>query len=438
MTLLPYDAVAFDLDGTLFDSEEGIFASVRYAMEKIGLPIPPEVDLHELIGPPLLDSFEHLMGVPASRLDEVMRYYHEHFNTRGMYLYRVYPHVRNMLRTLRENGVWVAMATSKPAYIAHNILRAYHMEGLFDCVSGENPGADKMGKPELVRRALPERFARRAMVGDRRYDMDGAAANGIDGIGACYGYGSEEELLSSGAARCVYSTEELSAFLCGDARPARGFFLSVEGPDGSGKSTQVEMLYQNLLKYGFDVRRSREPGGTPISEKIRAIILDRENAEMCDTCEALLYAASRAQHVHQVIRPAVEAGQLVLCDRFADSSVAYQGGARGLGVEKVRQINAPAVAEMTPDATVYLKIDAKTALARRYSASVPDRLEAESVSFHEGVQRGYEALLAAEPERFLVVDAARSPEEVAEDVLAKVLDRAAPNPPEEENLCSGL
>ena len=92
---------------------------------------------------------------------------------------------------------------------------------------------------------------------------------------------------------------------------------------------------------------------------------------------------------------------------------------------------------MTPDATIYLKIDAKTALARRYSASVPDRLEAESVSFHEGVQRGYEALLAAEPERFLVVDAARSPEEVAEDVLAKVLDRAAPNPPEEENLCSG-
>ena len=152
-------------------------------------------------------------------------------------------------------------------------------------------------------------------------------------------------------------------------------------------------MEKNLRKFGFSVVRTREPGGCPISEEIRHLLLNPENMEMSDTCEALLYAASRAQHVHQVIRPAVERGELVLCDRFVDSSVAYQGGGRELGVDTIQQINEPAVDGMMPDATVYLDIDHREALMRRLNASEPDRLELQDVEFHERVEKAYEKLI---------------------------------------------
>jgi len=200
----------------------------------------------------------------------------------------------------------------------------------------------------------------------------------------------------------------------------------VEGPDGSGKTTQVDLLEKNLRKFGFSVVRTREPGGCPISEEIRHLLLNPENMEMSDTCEALLYAASRAQHVHQVIRPAVENGEVVLCDRFVDSSVAYQGGGRELGVDTIQQINEPAVAGMMPDATVYLDIDHREALMRRLNASEPDRLELQDIEFHERVEKAYERLIKENKKRFLVVDASRDIESIARDAFDKVLERLLP------------
>ena len=185
----------------------------------------------------------------------------------------------------------------------------------------------------------------------------------------------------------------------------------------------MDLLEDRLLRYGFDVRRTREPGGCAIAEKIRGLLLDTENAEMSDVTEAMLYAAARAQHVHQVIRPAVEAGQLVLCDRFVDSSVAYQGGGRELGVRKIQEINAPAVEGMMPDATVYLDIDHRTAFRRRSAATALDRLEMQEEAFHVRVEAAYRQMIREDAGRFLIVDAAETPQQVADAVWAKVYAR---------------
>ena len=424
--MLPYDAVLFDLDGTLFDAEEGILSSFRKALAALDCDPGESFPFREVIGPPLLDSFEKLLGLSHEQALEGVLVYKEDFDARGRHLYSVYPGIRRILLTLRSQGIYTAVATSKPESLTRKILKDYHMTGLFDAIVGEGDANAKAGKAALIARALPKNCRRAAMVGDRRFDMEGARANGITGIGAAYGYGTRQELFQAGASCCAGTTEELYGILCGEAKPVGGFFLSVEGPDGCGKTTQIEFLHRELVKLGYEVVRTREPGGCPISEKIREIILDRDNAEMCGTCEALLYAASRAQHVHQVIRPGVEAGKLVLCDRFVDSSVAYQGGARGLGIPLIQQINDPAVDGLMPHATLYLSVDASTALKRRYSASVPDRLEAEAESFHIRVQQAYEHLLATDPGRFLVVDASQPLEQVSRDARKAVLDRLCP------------
>jgi dTMP kinase len=184
-----------------------------------------------------------------------------------------------------------------------------------------------------------------------------------------------------------------------------------------------ERLADALDRWGYEVVRSREPGGTPIGEKIRAILLDRENTAMADETEALLYAASRAQHVREKIRPAVAEGKVVLCDRFLDSSVAYQGGGRELGIDKVLAINAPAVDGTLPDITVYLDIDHRKAMARRCAASEPDRLEMEAESFHARVEDGYHELIARDPGRFVAVNAEGTREEISEEIREKVLGR---------------
>jgi len=423
MRRFPYDAVVFDLDGTLCDAEEGIISSVRYAMERLHLPIPEDADLRLVVGPPLRDSFRYMLHVPAEQVERAMDLYRADFDTRGRFLYSVYGGIRTLLRMLRSAGVHTAVATSKPLKLAADILDDFGLTPLFDAVMGEVDGAAKLGKPELIRRALPEKYDRAAMVGDRKFDVAGAKAAGIDSIGVAYGCGTVEELQEAGATHIVLSTEELRSLLCPGAEMPRGFFLTVEGPDGSGKTTQVDRLEKNLRKFGFDVRRTREPGGCAISEAIRGIILDTRHMEMCDTCEALLYAAARAQHVHQVIRPAVENGELVLCDRFVDSSVAYQGGGRELGVETIQQINAPAVDGMLPDATLYLAIDHREALSRRLAASTPDRLEMQAVQFHGRVQQAYEKLISQDEERFLVVNAAQDRDSVEADAISAVIAR---------------
>ena len=423
----PYDAVVFDLDGTLFDAEEGIVSSVVKAMKELGLEIPQGAQLRQVVGPPLRYSFHDLLNVPSERLDEAADRYAHIFRSEGMHRYSVYPGIRTMLRVLKENGIYVALASSKPRDLCEHILRHYGLRHYFDRVIGETDSHAKLGKPEMIRRALPEHYWRAAMVGDRLYDMEGAKAAGVDGIGAVYGCGSVEELQNAGATLLVSDADELRELLCPGAAVPRGFFLSMEGLDGCGKTTQANLLEQSLRQLGFDLVRTREPGGCPISEKIRQIILDTENAEMCGTCEALLYAASRAQHVHQVIRPAVEAGKVVLSDRFVDSSVAYQGGGRAMGVDMIRQINEPAVDGMLPDATVYLAIDHTTAMNRRLSASRPDRLEMESGAFHGRVQAAYEELINRDRQRFIVVSGDQPVEEIARQVLRQVLKRLEPD-----------
>lgn len=198
----------------------------------------------------------------------------------------------------------------------------------------------------------------------------------------------------------------------------RGIFISVEGPDGSGKSTQIEQIKAFFHDAGITPVFTREPGGCPIGERIRAIILDRNCGEMTAMTEALLYAASRAQHVEEVIKPALDAGRVVICDRFVDSSLAYQGFGRGLG-DAVAVINRYAVAGCMPDVTFLLKVDPEVG-KQRIDATQEDRLDAEKVAFHEEVYRGYLALERRYPDRIVAIDASRSIAEIQADICAKL------------------
>ena len=198
----------------------------------------------------------------------------------------------------------------------------------------------------------------------------------------------------------------------------RGCFISFEGIDGSGKSTQIEKLREYLVERGHEVIVTREPGGTAIGEKIREIILDPENSEMTALTEAMLYAASRAQHVAQVIRPAVERGVTVICDRFVDSSTAYQGCARGLE-DAVRDINAYAVDGSMPDLTFFLKTDTSTGRSRM-NGRKKDRIEREKDDFHRAVCRGYDMIVSSEPDRVMSIDASRGIDEIFEEIKERI------------------
>ena len=413
--------VLFDLDGTLTQSEEGIWNCAKYAAEKMSFPQPDAATLRKFIGPPLEYSFRTYMGMTEEQAAEAIRFYRERYTTVGMYENRVYPGVRVMMRTLWKAGAKLGIVTGKPAYPTGKILEHFGLDRFLTTVVCATDGHAE--KEHLIRQALPEDTGEVWMVGDRCFDMEGGVKAGVHTLGAAYGYGSEEELRESGAERIAKTPREILKILMPGTTPERGAFLTVEGPDGSGKGTQIRRLAETLDHWGYEVVHSREPGGTPIGEKIREILLDRENAGMTDETEALLYAASRAQHVREKIRPAVAEGKVVLCDRFLDSSVAYQGGGRKLGIDEVLAINAPAVDGTMPDLTVYLDIDHRTAMARRCAASEPDRLEMEDERFHAQVEDGYHELIARDPERFVVVNAERSREEISAEIAEKVLGR---------------
>lgn len=172
----------------------------------------------------------------------------------------------------------------------------------------------------------------------------------------------------------------------------KGIFITLEGPDGAGKTTQIKMLREYLEKKGFEVIITREPGGTKISEKIRNVILDPDNKEMNAVCEALLYAASRAQLVGEVILPALEAGKVVIADRFVDSSIVYQGIARGLGEDMIENINYFATTGKEPDITFLINISPEIGIQRKHSDGKLDRLEQENIMFHNKVHEGYNKL----------------------------------------------
>ncbi len=198
-------------------------------------------------------------------------------------------------------------------------------------------------------------------------------------------------------------------------------FITLEGPDGSGKSTQIRLLYERLVAAGYDVLLTREPGGTPIGDQVRQVLHDLKNQEMAAEAEILLYSASRAQLVAQVIRPELAAGRIVLCDRYADSTMAYQGYGRGLDLEALSAITAFATGSLKPDLTVLLDVSVETGLSRRKTGGGEwNRMDQQTLDFHRRTRAGYHALAAAEPDRWTVVDASGTEDEVAAAVWSVV------------------
>lgn len=206
-------------------------------------------------------------------------------------------------------------------------------------------------------------------------------------------------------------------------REGTGKFITFEGCDGCGKSTQLKLLSKYLEEKGIAHIFTREPGGGKISEAIREILLNAKNSEMSDECEALLYAAARAQHIKDRVHPALKEGKLVVCDRYVDSSLAYQAYARGLGFAFVSKINAFALEEYLPDATIFFDLSPREAFARKKGADADDRLEQAGIAFHERVYEGYLELAKKYPERIIVIDARRKIEEIAADVVKKLKER---------------
>lgn len=201
----------------------------------------------------------------------------------------------------------------------------------------------------------------------------------------------------------------------------KGLFITFEGPDGSGKTTVSTAVVEKLLKEGYQVKYTREPGGSKIAEEIRDVILDPKNTEMDARCEALLYAASRRQHLVEKVLPALEEGITVISDRFIDSSLAYQGVGRGIGVDEVYAINMFAVEGKMPDKTIYLSIDAKTGLDRiNANRTSLDRLDAESEDFHNKVHEGYEMVVEKYKDRMIVIDASKDVDSVIEEAYQSV------------------
>lgn len=192
----------------------------------------------------------------------------------------------------------------------------------------------------------------------------------------------------------------------------RGIFITMEGPDGSGKSTQIELLKQYLEGAGYDVLITREPGGNRISEAIREIILNSEYTEMSPVTEMMLYASARAQLIAEVIGPAIESGKAVISDRFVDSSLVYQGMARGLGVETVYEINKVAIGEYMPQLTIMLDLPAEVGISRKKDQKELDRMELESLEFHKKVTAGYREMAQRFPERIKSIDATLPIEEI--------------------------
>ena len=206
-------------------------------------------------------------------------------------------------------------------------------------------------------------------------------------------------------------------------KAVRGKFVTFEGCDGCGKSTQLKMLSEYLTKEKVAHIFTREPGGGKISEAIREILLSGKNMEMTDECEALLYAAARAQHLSDRVEPALAKGELVICDRYVDSSLAYQAYARGLGVDFIGGINAFALKNYLPDVTVFIDLTPEAAFKRKHGADENDRMELAGMAFHQRVYDGYKKLANENPDRFVCVDGNMTPQEIFEEIVLVLKER---------------
>jgi dTMP kinase len=201
-------------------------------------------------------------------------------------------------------------------------------------------------------------------------------------------------------------------------------FITLEGPDGSGKSTQARLMVDWLDEQGYEVVLTREPGGTRIGNQIRRVLHDPQNTELDHRAEILLYSADRAQHVVQRIRPALKAGKIVVSDRYADSTLAYQGYGRALDLETLQAVTTFATRGLTPDLTLYLDVAVEEGLERRQTGGGEwNRLDAEALDFHRRVRAGYLALIRQDPERWAVIDAGRPIMDVQAEIRAQVQAR---------------
>lgn len=202
----------------------------------------------------------------------------------------------------------------------------------------------------------------------------------------------------------------------------KGIFITMEGPDGAGKSTQIEMLKAYLNEKGYDVLLTRDPGGNAVSEAIREVILNKAFTEMGHMTELLLYASARAQLVEENIKPALESGKAVIADRFIDSSAVYQGIGRGLGIDTVYAVNEFALQGIMPDLTILLDLDAEAGIARKKNQAELDRMENETIEFHKSVVEGYRRIAAMSPERIIKIDATLPKETIHDIIVSRVAD----------------
>ena len=203
----------------------------------------------------------------------------------------------------------------------------------------------------------------------------------------------------------------------------RGKFITFEGCDGCGKSTQLKLFSAYLAENNIPHIFTREPGGGKISEEIRQILLNGKNMEMTDECEALLYAAARVQNLSDRVEPALAKGELVVCDRYVDSSLAYQAYGRGLGVDFISKINSFALEKYLPDVTVFINLSSEAAFARKKGADENDRLEQAGKDFHKRVYDGYCTLAQQNPDRYVVIDGAQTPQEIFNAVIKALKEK---------------
>ena len=422
MIVLNRKIFLFDFDGTIAESGRGIANCARYALERLGRPDPGMETLLRFVGPPLYTAFRTETGMDDDEANRAVALYRERYGAIGMFEADIYPGIAPLLRALRRDGAYVAVASAKPTHFLVQIIDHFGLTDCFDAVVGADPSSHSARKTDQILRALPEGAAPEDawMIGDRCFDIDSAHALGMYAVGVAYGYGSVEELERAGADCVCRTVSDLQDRLLDGAALPRGKMISFEGTDGCGKSTQMKKLAAYLAARGYEVVSTREPGGCPISERIREIILSLDSDGMSAECEALLYAAARIEHVKTVVLPALERGKIVLCDRFLDSSIAYQAYGRELGEDFIRLINQRAAEAVQPDRTLMFDIARETAKARLAQGAPLDRLETENDDFFARVAAGYDRVAAAEPDRVRRIDSGRDVEAVFADVLSNI------------------
>lgn len=203
----------------------------------------------------------------------------------------------------------------------------------------------------------------------------------------------------------------------------KGCFITIEGTEGVGKSTNVDFIRQYLADKGVALRLTREPGGTPLAEEIRELLLQPRDEVVCDDAEILLVFAARAQHVARVIKPALEKGEWVLSDRFTDATFAYQGAGRGISWNRIQQLEQYVLGDLRPDLTILLDIPVEVGMARVMQRGEPDRFEREKLDFFDKVRQGYHHRLRAEPDRFALIDASQSLLDVQQQIAAALAEK---------------